>query len=412
MGLPFAIPCLLGVTTVGDAIAAICSRVKGRLADWQDDGQLPFTLSEVPIGRDLTYAAPTPGNISAQPPSAPLSLSARSIISIDWHKGTNRVQHPTPPPLDGSLCETEMSMVVFATGHIAVKDRRTRAEPATLQECLQCFCREEQLGANDKWYCSRCKEHKEAFKKVDLWRLPSHLVIHLKRFQVRCRVAAACTAGHGLTMPDHRPPSADPGALVILLLRLRLRRCGAEAGDDGGLPAGGAGPARVCACGAGRRYAAASPRRIAPGPSLCGRCSAHLRPVRRVQPLRRRGWRPLRCLCPARGATPPRVQLRCARSPAARLPSLQNGRWYEFDDSYCKAIDPSEIVTSAAYLLFYRRRDTEWPAISRLPPDTSPESVAARKQVLAAAKKAAQARLRPVQSNYGYKWPSNSYSLL
>ncbi|KAK1404645.1 Ubiquitin carboxyl-terminal hydrolase 8 [Heracleum sosnowskyi] len=32
------------------------------------------------------------------------------------------------------------------------------------------------------WYCPKCKEHRQASKKLDLWRLPEILVIHLKRF--------------------------------------------------------------------------------------------------------------------------------------------------------------------------------------------------------------------------------------
>ena len=31
-------------------------------------------------------------------------------------------------------------------------------------------------------YCPRCKEQRQASKKLDLWRLPEVLVIHLKRF--------------------------------------------------------------------------------------------------------------------------------------------------------------------------------------------------------------------------------------
>lgn len=31
-------------------------------------------------------------------------------------------------------------------------------------------------------YCPGCKEHRQAIKKLDLWRLPEILVIHLKRF--------------------------------------------------------------------------------------------------------------------------------------------------------------------------------------------------------------------------------------
>lgn len=31
-------------------------------------------------------------------------------------------------------------------------------------------------------FCPGCKEHRQATKKLDLWRLPEILVIHLKRF--------------------------------------------------------------------------------------------------------------------------------------------------------------------------------------------------------------------------------------
>lgn len=33
-----------------------------------------------------------------------------------------------------------------------------------------------------------------------------------------------------------------------------------------------------------------------------------------------------------------------------------NKRWYEFDDTDVSKIDPSKLVTKAAYVLFYRRR--------------------------------------------------------
>ncbi len=43
-------------------------------------------------------------------------------------------------------------------------------------------CLQEQLGADDAWYCPACKKHQQATKKFDLWTLPEVLVIHLKRF--------------------------------------------------------------------------------------------------------------------------------------------------------------------------------------------------------------------------------------
>lgn len=52
--------------------------------------------------------------------------------------------------------------------------------------CLREFTREEHLTDDDLWYCPRCKKQQRATKKLDLWRLPEIMIIHLKRFsQVR-----------------------------------------------------------------------------------------------------------------------------------------------------------------------------------------------------------------------------------
>ncbi|KAL9274710.1 Ubiquitin carboxyl-terminal hydrolase 8-like protein [Drosera capensis] len=55
-------------------------------------------------------------------------------------------------------------------------------ESVSLYKCLEAFLKEEPLGPEDMWYCPECKEHRQASKKLDLWRLPEILVIHLKRF--------------------------------------------------------------------------------------------------------------------------------------------------------------------------------------------------------------------------------------
>ncbi|KAJ6801470.1 ubiquitin carboxyl-terminal hydrolase 5 [Iris pallida] len=60
--------------------------------------------------------------------------------------------------------------------------KRARGEPLSLYACLDAFLREEPLVPEDMWYCPRCKEQRQACKKLDLWRLPDVLVIHLKRF--------------------------------------------------------------------------------------------------------------------------------------------------------------------------------------------------------------------------------------
>merc|ERR1719282_695458 len=53
-------------------------------------------------------------------------------------------------------------------------------ETCELTDCLKLFNMEEQLGPDDAWYCNKCKDHVQATKKFDLWKLPPILVIHLK----------------------------------------------------------------------------------------------------------------------------------------------------------------------------------------------------------------------------------------
>lgn len=51
-----------------------------------------------------------------------------------------------------------------------------------LRECITQFTNVERLGADDPWYCPKCKKHQQAIKKFDIWSLPEVLIIHLKRF--------------------------------------------------------------------------------------------------------------------------------------------------------------------------------------------------------------------------------------
>jgi len=54
----------------------------------------------------------------------------------------------------------------------------------SLYDCISAYTAKETLGENDLWYCSQCKKHQKAHKKLDMWSFPEILVIHLKRFQV------------------------------------------------------------------------------------------------------------------------------------------------------------------------------------------------------------------------------------
>ncbi|KAD3641397.1 hypothetical protein E3N88_30621 [Mikania micrantha] len=60
--------------------------------------------------------------------------------------------------------------------------KKTKPESISLFSCLDAFLKEEPLGPDDMWYCPGCKEHRQATKKLDLWKLPDIIVFHLKRF--------------------------------------------------------------------------------------------------------------------------------------------------------------------------------------------------------------------------------------
>ncbi|KAL3227778.1 hypothetical protein MRX96_003740 [Rhipicephalus microplus] len=64
------------------------------------------------------------------------------------------------------------------------RTRQQKVEPISVHDCLAAFTKEEQLGDREKYYCSRCKQHQLATKKLQIYRLPPILIIHLKRFQL------------------------------------------------------------------------------------------------------------------------------------------------------------------------------------------------------------------------------------
>jgi len=58
----------------------------------------------------------------------------------------------------------------------------TSRKHLNIYDCLQAFTKEEVLRKSESWYCSNCKAHQQATKRIDLWRVPDVLVLHLKRF--------------------------------------------------------------------------------------------------------------------------------------------------------------------------------------------------------------------------------------
>ncbi|KAF2674089.1 UCH-domain-containing protein [Microthyrium microscopicum] len=56
-----------------------------------------------------------------------------------------------------------------------------------LDDCFAETSKEEILTEENAWYCSNCKERRQASKKLEIWTIPDVLVIHLKRFSLAGR---------------------------------------------------------------------------------------------------------------------------------------------------------------------------------------------------------------------------------
>jgi hypothetical protein len=53
----------------------------------------------------------------------------------------------------------------------------------SLYECLKKFGQYEDLDSSNEWFCTICKKHQKAGKKIEIYKTPYILILHLKRFK-------------------------------------------------------------------------------------------------------------------------------------------------------------------------------------------------------------------------------------
>jgi ubiquitin carboxyl-terminal hydrolase 8 len=72
---------------------------------------------------------------------------------------------------------------MYLTLPIPTRNRRgLKNGPVSIEECLQQFLEEETLSGDDAWHCPRCKKPRSASKRLSIVKLPTVLLVHLKRF--------------------------------------------------------------------------------------------------------------------------------------------------------------------------------------------------------------------------------------
>lgn len=149
-----------------------------------NDSDSPDELSRVSSRSDEKSAAPSGG---LGKPELPLIRPGEAII-LDWSEESHDALFGGKEGRSGDGMRgtpTWANVPQMPDPELEKKraQRRQRKKSGlTLDQCLDEFGREEILSENDAWYCPRCKEHRRASKKFELWKTPDILVIHLKRF--------------------------------------------------------------------------------------------------------------------------------------------------------------------------------------------------------------------------------------
>ncbi|XP_028319890.1 ubiquitin carboxyl-terminal hydrolase 32 isoform X2 [Gouania willdenowi] len=185
-GMPLIVPCTVHTSKkdLYDAVWIQVSRLASPLPPQEasnhaqdcDDSmgyQYPFTLRVV--GKDGNSCAWCPWYSFCRGCMIECTEDHASVgnayIAVDWDPTALHLRYQT-------------SQERIVKEHSSVEQsRRAQAEPISLDSCLKAFTSEEELGEEELYYCSKCKTHRLATKKLDLWRLPPMLIVHLKRFQ-------------------------------------------------------------------------------------------------------------------------------------------------------------------------------------------------------------------------------------
>ena len=116
--------------------------------------------------------------------NGPLIRLGEGLV-VDWSEEAFDVVFGGTAPNDMRGMKTYANITILEDPAIEVRKKLRqlrRKNGITLDDCLAEFEKEEILSEQDTWYCPRCKEHRRASKKFDLWKTPDILVVHLKRF--------------------------------------------------------------------------------------------------------------------------------------------------------------------------------------------------------------------------------------
>ena len=273
-----------------------------------------------------------------------------TTLAIDWD----------PALLEDALDRAEIGATDDHPSVAAA--RREQDRPLSLAQCLDVFVRPEQL--DDTRFCPKCSRVGDDIvmrpfgKQLEVWRAPPLLVVQLKRFQhtatMRQKLGnlVECPL-NGLTLGDFMAREVVPQPAPDLSIWQALGGKLAEGGEAAPEAAAQSGADVPDSCGeAPDGGPTTGPGCIAAEQHFCGVPLSLTRNEGAVYDLY--------AVVNHLGALGAGHYIAHAKD--------ASGTWQVFNDSHIAPLDVSEVVTPAAYLLFYARRDTAGKNIANLFP--------------------------------------------
>ncbi|KAG6961013.1 hypothetical protein JG688_00009324 [Phytophthora aleatoria] len=264
-----------------------------------------------------------------------IPLAAEETVAIDWDIRTLKEEYD---PIQASKMDFDASVQ---------QHQRQDNQPLNLAHCMEIFTAKETIP---EAYCGHCKTLRPATKKMDLWRLPPLLVIHLKRF---CFTQVSRRKLHHLV--DFPLRGLQFGDFVARKREPRGRLSGLEYWLFLGGKLKAQGKSEPSPTGNSKQARPGSPRRVSS--SALDAPAAATAAVRGDDGFLYDLY-----------AVVNHVGALGGGHYFAYVLSDHDGKWKCFNDHQCKDIDEKEVVSSMAYILFYRRRDTANMSIEQLFP--------------------------------------------
>ncbi|ETI47255.1 hypothetical protein L915_08326 [Phytophthora nicotianae] len=264
-----------------------------------------------------------------------IPLAAEETVAIDWDIRTLKEEYD---PIQASKMDFDASVQ---------QHQRQDNQPLNLAHCMEIFTAKETIP---EAYCGHCKTLHPATKKMDLWRLPPLLVIHLKRF---CFTQVSRRKLHHLV--DFPLRGLQFGDFVARKREPRGRLSGLEYWLFLGGKLRADGQSEPSPTSSSEQARPGSPRRVSS--SALDAPAAATAAVRGDDGFLYDLY-----------AVVNHVGALGGGHYFAYVLSDHDGKWKCFNDHQCKDIDEKEVVSSMAYILFYRRRDTANVSIEQLFP--------------------------------------------